>query len=91
MPTIDVEDAPPLPSTPEEVTAAERYWRENVYRGSLPELTFQVFVISLGLGALLIAFNIYMGLKTVWAEEMGVTIATWAAVPDVWAAITGAG
>ena len=93
MPTIDVEDAPPPPSTPDEVTAAERYWRENVYRGdSLPELTFQVFVISLGLGALLLAFNIHMGLKTGWAEGlMGVAIAIWAAVPDVWAAIAGAG
>lgn len=69
MSAIDVEDAPPPPSTPEEVTAAERYWLENVYRGdSLPELTFQVFVISLGLGALMIAFNIYMGLKTGWGE-----------------------
>ncbi len=69
MSDIVVEDAPPPPSTPEELEAIERRWLENVYRGdSLPELTFQVFVLSLGLGALMIAFNIYMGLKTGWGE-----------------------
>jgi len=69
MSDIVVEDAPPPPSTPEELEAAERHWLANVYRGdSLPELTLQVFVISLGLGALMIAFNIYMGLKTGWGE-----------------------
>lgn len=65
------EDTPqrPPPTTPEEVVAAERHWLENIYRGdSLPELTLQVVILSVGLGALMIAFNIYMGLKTGWGE-----------------------
>ncbi len=63
------QDLPPLPTTPEEVAAAEQKWLDEVYKGdSLPELTLQVVVLSIGLGALMIAFNIYMGLKTGWGE-----------------------
>jgi OPT family oligopeptide transporter len=57
------------PQTPEEVAAIEQRWLETVYKGhTLPELTLQVVVISVLLGALMIAFNIYMGLKTGWGE-----------------------
>jgi OPT family oligopeptide transporter len=63
------EDLPPPPTTPEEVAAVERDWLERVYKGdSLPELTLQVVIVSVFLGALMIAFNIYMGLKTGWGE-----------------------
>ncbi len=62
-------DAPKPPETPEEVAAYERDWLENTYRGDkLPELTLQVILVSIVLGALMIAFNIYMGLKTGWGE-----------------------
>ncbi len=57
------------PQTPEEVAAVEKDWLENVYRGhTLPELTLQVIILSIGLGFLMISFNIYMGLKTGWGE-----------------------
>ncbi len=59
----------PPPQTPEEVVAAEQYWLDHVYRGDrLPELTLQVVLVSVLLAALMIAFNIYMGLKTGWGE-----------------------
>ncbi len=68
QPSPDTEAAP-LPQTPEEVEAVEQQWLDHVYKGhSLPELTLQVLVISVVLGALMIAFNIYMGLKTGWGE-----------------------
>ena len=63
------QDLPPPPTTPEEVAAIEQKWLDEVYQGdSLPELTAQVILLSVGLGALMIAFNIYMGLKTGWGE-----------------------
>lgn len=59
----------PAPTTPEEVAALEQKWLDEVYQGhTLPELTFQVVVISIFLGFLMISFNIYMGLKTGWGE-----------------------
>lgn len=62
-------DLPPPPTTPEEVAAVEQKWLDEVYKGdSLPELTLQVVIVSVFLGALMIAFNIYMGLKTGWGE-----------------------
>ena len=61
--------AQPAPRTPEEVAAIEARWLKEVYKGhTLPELTFQVIVISIFLGFLMISFNIYMGLKTGWGE-----------------------
>lgn len=58
-----------LPQTPEEVEAVEQRWLDEVYQGhKLPELTAQVMALSVLLGALMIAFNIYMGLKTGWGE-----------------------
>ena len=63
------QDLPAPPTTPEEVAAIEQKWLDEVYMGhTLPELTLQVVVLSVGLGALMIAFNIYMGLKTGWGE-----------------------
>jgi len=60
---------PPPPTTPEEVAALETWWLENVYKGHrLAEFTLQVFVVSVLLSGLMIAFNIYMGLKTGWTE-----------------------
>ena len=64
---MQVETAPAgaRPTTAEEVAEVERHWLENTYKGdSLPELTLQVFLVSILLGALMIAFNIYMGRKT---------------------------
>ncbi|NOY25137.1 MAG: OPT family oligopeptide transporter, partial [Oligoflexia bacterium] len=66
---IDAAADHPAPQTPEEVEAIERDWLEHTYKGAtLPELTGQVIVISVLLGALMVAFNIYMGLKTGWGE-----------------------
>lgn len=57
------------PRSAEEVERAERHWLTHTYKGDkLPELTIQVILVSIGLGALMIAFNIYMGLKTGWGE-----------------------
>jgi len=60
---------PPPPTTPEEVAAVEQWWLDHVYKGhKLAEFTLQVFVVSVLLAGLMIAFNIYMGLKTGWGE-----------------------
>ena len=67
--TTEPTDLPPPPQTPEEVAAVEQEWLDTVYKGdSMAELTLQVAILSIGLGALMIAFNIYMGLKTGWGE-----------------------
>ena len=69
MSAVAPQDLPPPPTTPEEVAAVEKKWLEEVYKGdSMAELTLQVVILSVGLGALMIAFNIYMGLKTGWGE-----------------------
>ena len=69
MSAVAPQDLPPPPTTPEEVAAVEKKWLEEVYKGdSMAELTLQVVILSVGLGALMIAFNIYMGLKTGWAR-----------------------
>jgi len=69
MAAIQQSPAPTPPQTPEEVAAVEQQWLDHVYKGhTLPELTLQVVVISVLLGALMVAFNIYMGLKTGWGE-----------------------
>ena len=47
-------DLPPPPTTPEEVAAVEQKWLDEVYKGdSLPELTLQVVIVSVFLGALM--------------------------------------
>ena len=57
------------PLTPEEVAAVEQRWLDTVYRGDkMPEFTVQVFFVAVLLSFLMVAFNIYMGLKTGWGE-----------------------
>lgn len=47
----------------------EDYWREQVHQGRrLPELTARALTAGLGIGILLVAVNIYMGLKTGFGE-----------------------
>jgi len=53
----------------ESLEQEERQWLESVYRGDrLRELTVRSVALGLGLAALMITLNIYMGLKTTFAE-----------------------
>ncbi|MFC1502649.1 OPT family oligopeptide transporter [bacterium] len=53
----------------ENLEMEEQNWLKNVYQGNkIKELTIKVLIIGTILGALLIASNIYMGLKTGFTE-----------------------
>ncbi len=53
----------------DEYQLAEKEWMDNVYhKGKLPEFTKQAIVTGLLLGVVMVAFNVYMGLKTGWGE-----------------------
>lgn len=57
-------DRAPLP--PEEWS--EDYWRERIHRRDVPEYTTRAVVAGCLIGILLVAVNIYMGLKTGFGE-----------------------
>ncbi|MFH2203032.1 MAG: OPT family oligopeptide transporter [Elusimicrobiota bacterium] len=47
----------------------ERRWLKEVYKGDkMPEVTLKVFVVGALMSALMIVFNVYMGLMTGWGE-----------------------
>ena len=47
----------------------EAYWKDHVYQGrSLMEMTVRAVLIGSGIGVLLVAINVYMGLKTGFGE-----------------------
>ncbi|MBN1425194.1 oligopeptide transporter, OPT family [Candidatus Fermentibacteria bacterium] len=47
----------------------EEYWRTNVYQGDrMPEYTLRAMLVGCAIGILLVAVNIYMGLKTGFGE-----------------------
>jgi uncharacterized oligopeptide transporter (OPT) family protein len=51
----------------------DRWWLENVYRGSMPQLTLRSAITGFVLGGLLSATNLYVGAKTGWTLGVGLT------------------
>ncbi len=51
----------------------DRWWLENVYRGSMPQLTLRSAATGFLLGGLLSATNLYVGAKTGWTLGVGLT------------------
>lgn len=51
----------------------DRWWRENVYRGDVPQLTWRSAVMGMGLGGVLSLTNLYVGAKTGWTLGVGIT------------------
>lgn len=58
--------------TEAEALAAEKQWRETVYRPEDPQLTVRAVVFGMAVGALLCLSNLYIVLKTGWS--VGVTL-----------------
>jgi uncharacterized oligopeptide transporter (OPT) family protein len=51
----------------------DRWWLENVFRGSMPQLTLRSAITGFVLGGLLSATNLYVGAKTGWTLGVGLT------------------
>ncbi|HEY8429987.1 MAG TPA: OPT/YSL family transporter, partial [Sandaracinaceae bacterium] len=51
----------------------DRWWREKVYKGDAPQLTFRSAATGMILGGLLSLTNLYVGAKTGWTLGVGIT------------------
>lgn len=51
----------------------DQWWLDNVYRGSMPQLTLRSAATGMVLGAVLSLTNLYVGIKTGWALGVGIT------------------
>src|SRR5690606_6067942 len=51
----------------------DRWWREKVFRGDEPQLTFRSAATGMVLGGLLSLTNLYVGAKTGWTLGVGIT------------------
>ncbi|MCE9628328.1 MAG: OPT/YSL family transporter [Candidatus Eisenbacteria bacterium] len=51
----------------------DTWWRENVYRGDMPQLTFRAALTGFLLGGILSATNLYVGAMTGWTLGVGLT------------------
>ncbi|MGK4003876.1 OPT family oligopeptide transporter [Sorangium sp. So ce1036] len=64
--------------TPEQVHAMsleekDTWWRKNVYRGDMPQLTWRSAITGMLLGAFLSLTNLYIGARTGWSLGVGIT------------------
>jgi OPT family oligopeptide transporter len=51
----------------------DRWWRDRVFRGDMPQLTLRSAVTGFLLGGLLSVTNLYVGAKTGWTLGVGLT------------------
>src|SRR6516164_9683738 len=51
----------------------DRWWLNNVYRGSMPQLTIRSALTGMILGGVLSLTNLYVGAKTGWTLGVGIT------------------
>jgi putative OPT family oligopeptide transporter len=51
----------------------DRWWRKNVYRGDMPQLTMRSALTGMLLGGVLSLTNLYVGAKTGWTLGVGIT------------------
>jgi OPT family oligopeptide transporter len=72
--------------TPEQVRTLtleekDRWWRDHVFKGDLPQLTIRAALTGMILGGVLSLTNIYVGIRTGWTLGVGITsvIITYAA------------
>jgi putative OPT family oligopeptide transporter len=64
--------------TPEQVRTwtleqKDAWWRANVFKGDMPQLTLRAGITGMFLGALLSVTNLYVGIKTGWTLGVGLT------------------
>jgi OPT family oligopeptide transporter len=64
--------------TPEQVRSMsleekDRWWRAEVYKGDLPQLTIRSALTGMILGGVLSLTNIYIGIQTGWTLGVGIT------------------
>src|ERR1700712_2188964 len=67
-----------LELTPEQVRTLslaekDRWWRQNVYRGDLPQLTVRAAITGVLIGGILSLTNLYVGIRTGWTLGVGIT------------------
>ncbi len=51
----------------------DRWWREKVFKGSMPQLTLRSALTGMLLGGILSLTNLYVGAKTGWTLGVGIT------------------
>lgn len=51
----------------------DRWWRDNVWRGDMPQLTVRAALTGMMLGGILSLTNLYIGAKTGWTLGIGIT------------------
>jgi uncharacterized oligopeptide transporter (OPT) family protein len=51
----------------------DRWWRERVFKGDLPQLTWRAGITGMLLGGLLSLTNLYVGIRTGWTLGVGIT------------------
>ncbi len=63
------------PDQVRDLTLAEkdRWWRENVYRGDMPQLNLRSALTGMLLGGVLSLTNLYVGIRTGWTLGVGIT------------------
>ena len=64
--------------TPEQVHTMtleekDRWWRDNVFRGDMPQLTLRAALTGILLGGVLSLTNLYVGIRTGWTLGVGIT------------------
>ncbi len=64
--------------TPEQVRTwslaeKDRWWRERVYRGDMPQLTVRSALTGMFLGGALCLTNLYVGIRTGWTLGVGIS------------------
>ena len=64
--------------TPEQIRTwtleqKDRWWRDNVYRGDMPQLTVRSALTGMILGGVLSLTNLYVGIRTGWTLGVGIS------------------
>jgi len=67
----------------------DRRWRDEVFRGRVPQLTTRAVLTGLALGSILAISNLYVGLKAGWT--LGVAITACVASSALWRGLHRAG
>jgi putative OPT family oligopeptide transporter len=51
----------------------DRWWKEKIFRGDMPQLTLRAALCGMLLGSILSLTNLYVGAKTGWTLGVGIT------------------
>jgi uncharacterized oligopeptide transporter (OPT) family protein len=55
------------------VEQKDRWWKDNVYRGNMPQLTLRSAAAGMIIGGVMSLTNLYIGMKTGWTLGVGIT------------------